>query len=34
MIGKLHIGYFEAIHLDLRAVQNEIEFLARAAAGI
>ena len=34
MIGELHVRYLEAIHLDLRAVQNEIELLARAAARI
>src|ERR1700692_839132 len=34
MIGELDVGYFKAVHLDLGAVQDEIQLLARAAARI
>src|ERR1700730_10625763 len=34
MIGELDVGYFESIHLDLAAGQDEIQLLARAAARI
>src|SRR5258708_39665492 len=33
-VGKLYVRYFKPIHLDSRAVQNEVEFLAGAGAGI
>src|SRR5882757_5595234 len=34
VVGKLHVRYFETINLDLRTMQNEVEFLARTAAGV
>ena len=34
MIGELHIGYFEPVYFDLRAVQDEIELFAGTAARI
>src|SRR5271156_7029352 len=34
VVRKLDIGNLEAVHLDLRAVQDEVEFLARARAWI
>jgi hypothetical protein len=34
MVGKLYVRYFKPIHLDAGAVQNEVELLAGAAAGI
>jgi hypothetical protein len=34
MVGKLYVRNFEPIHLDSGTVQNEVEFLAGARAGI
>src|SRR5579859_5920925 len=34
VIGQLDVRYLEAVHLDLRAVQDEIELLARRARRI